>query len=104
MFPSAAAKSGLVGLTRSLALEVGPHQVRVNALSPGHTETALVQKFFGHHDPGLRDSVLAARAMRRMAKPSEIVNCIVFLLSGEASFVAGSNWQVDGGLTARFAG
>jgi NAD(P)-dependent dehydrogenase (short-subunit alcohol dehydrogenase family) len=45
MFPYAAAKSGLVGLTRSLALEVGPWQIRVNALSPGYVETALVTEF-----------------------------------------------------------
>ena len=104
MFPYAAAKAGLVGLTRSLALEMGPHQIRVNALSPGYTETHLVQEFFERQDPALREKVLAAHAMRRMARPAEIANCIVFLLSGEASFVTGSNWQADGGLSARFAG
>ncbi len=104
MFPYAAAKSGLVGLTRSLALEVGAHQIRVNALSPGYTETALVQEFFDRGDPALRASVVSAHAMGRMAKPSEIANCIAFLLSDEASFVTGANWRVDGGLTARFAG
>ena len=104
MFPYAAAKSGLVGLTKSLALEVGPHQIRVNALSPGYTETFLVQEFFERKDPSLRDSVLKAHAMGRMAQPREIANCIVFLLSDEASFVTGANWRVDGGLTARFAG
>ena len=104
MFPYAAAKSGLVGLTRSLALEVGPHQIRVNALSPGYTETFLVQEFFEKNDPALRDQVLKAHAMGRMAQPSEIANCIAFLLSDEASFVTGANWRVDGGLTARFAG
>ena len=104
MFPYAAAKAGLVGLTRSLALEMGPHQIRVNALSPGYTETFLVQEFFERQDPALRDSVLKAHAMGRMAKPAEIANCIVFLLSDEASFVTGANWRVDGGLTARFAG
>lgn len=104
MFPYAAAKAGLVGLTRSLALEVGPHQVRVNALSPGYTETFLVKEFFDRNDPALREKVLDAHAMRRMAKPREIANCIVFLLSDEASFVTGANWRADGGLGARFAG
>ena len=104
MFPYAAAKAGLVGLTKSLALEVGPHQIRVNALSPGYTETFLVKEFFDRNDPALRDSVLAAHAMRRMAQPREIANCIVFLLSDEASFVTGANWRADGGLSARFAG
>ncbi|MBF9025759.1 SDR family oxidoreductase [Rhodobacterales bacterium HKCCD6035] len=103
-FPYAAAKSGLVGLTRSLALEVGRHQIRVNALSPGYTETALVKEFFELNDPKLRDEVLDVHAMKRMARPAEIANCIAFLLSDEASFVTGANWTVDGGLTARFAG
>ena len=104
MFPYAAAKSGLVGLTRSLALEVGPHQIRVNALSPGYTETALVTEFFAAAPPNLREKVIAVHPMRRMAKPSEIANCAVFLISDEASFVTGANWRVDGGLGARFAG
>ena len=104
MFPYAAAKSGLVGLTRSLALEVGPHQVRVNALSPGYTETHLVKEFFERGDPALRRAVVEAHPMRRMGEPKEIANCAVFLLSDEASFVTGANWRVDGGLGARFAG
>ena len=104
MFPYAAAKSGLVGLTRSLALEVGPCQIRVNALSPGYVETALVTEFFARNDASLRERVLAVHPMGRMASPSEIANCVIFLLSDEASFVTGANWRVDGGLGARFAG
>jgi NAD(P)-dependent dehydrogenase (short-subunit alcohol dehydrogenase family) len=104
MFPYAAAKSGLVGLTRSLALELGPWQIRVNALSPGYVETALVAEFFARGDQALRERVLAAHPMRRMGSPSEIANCAVFLLSDESSFVTGANWRVDGGLGARFAG
>ena len=104
MFPYAAAKSGLVGLTRSMALEVGVHQVRVNALSPGYTETFLVKEFFERNDPSLREKVLDVHPMHRMAKPSEIANCVAFLLSTEASFVTGANWIADGGLTSRFAG
>ena len=104
MFPYAAAKSGLVGLTRSLALEVGQWQIRVNALSPGYVETALVTEFFARNDASLREKVLAAHPMNRMGSPAEIANCAIFLLSDEASFVTGANWRVDGGLGARFAG
>ena len=104
MFPYAAAKSGLVGLTRSMALEVGAHQVRVNALSPGYTETFLVKEFFERNGPSLREKVLDVHPMNRTAKPSEIATCVAFLLSTEASFVTGANWVADGGLTSRFAG
>jgi NAD(P)-dependent dehydrogenase (short-subunit alcohol dehydrogenase family) len=103
-FPYAAAKSGLVGLTRSLALEVGPQQVRVNALSPGWTETFLVAEYLAGQPPAMREQVLAAHPMGRIATPAEIANCAAFLLSDEASFVTGANWRVDGGLGARFAG
>src|SRR5690606_29746759 len=103
-FPYAAAKSGLVGLTRSLALEVGPRQVRVNAISPGWTETKLVAEYLATQPPEMRQQVLDVHPMARIARPSEIANCVVFLLSDEASFVTGANWRVDGGLGARFAG
>ncbi len=103
-FPYAAAKSGLVGLTRSLALEVGPSQVRVNALSPGWTDTPLVRQYFERADPAERQKVLDVHPMGRIATPMEVANCVSFLLSSEASFVTGANWRVDGGMGARFAG
>jgi len=103
-FPYAAAKSGLVGLTRSLALEVGPQQIRVNALSPGWTETRLVAEYFATQPAAMRQQVLDVHPMGRIATPMEIANCAVFLLSDEASFVTGANWRVDGGMGARFAG
>jgi NAD(P)-dependent dehydrogenase (short-subunit alcohol dehydrogenase family) len=103
-FPYAAAKSGLVGLTRSLALEVGPSQVRVNALSPGWTETALVRDYFERSGATTRQKVLDVQPLGRIATPAEIANCVAFLLSNEASFVTGAHWRVDGGLGARFPG
>lgn len=103
MFPYAAAKSGLVGLTRSLALDEGPRGIRVNALSPGYTATALVEEWLSMQPPDARQKVLDVHPMGRIGTPQEIANCAVFLLSDEASFVTGANWRVDGGLGARFA-
>jgi NAD(P)-dependent dehydrogenase (short-subunit alcohol dehydrogenase family) len=104
MFPYAAAKSGLVGLTRSLALEVAPSGVRVNAVSPGYTRTALVDEYFARSgDPDIERRVLQVHPLGRIGVPAEIAEVICFLLSDAASFVTGSEWPVDGGLGARFA-
>ncbi|MFL5758293.1 MAG: SDR family NAD(P)-dependent oxidoreductase [Thermomicrobiales bacterium] len=105
MFPYAAAKSGLVGLTRSLALDYGPNQIRVNAVCPGWTRTALVQEWIDMQpDPAAAEaSVLDQHPMRRIATPDEIANVIAFVASDEASFMTGTTILVDGGLSARFA-
>jgi NAD(P)-dependent dehydrogenase (short-subunit alcohol dehydrogenase family) len=105
MFPYAAAKSGLVGLTRSLALDYGPDQIRVNAVCPGWTRTHLVQEWIDMQpDPAAAEaSVLAQHPMRRIATPAEIANVIAFVASDEASFMTGAAILVDGGLSARFA-
>jgi len=84
--------------------QVGPHQVRVNAVSPGYTETFLVKEFFSLHPPELRQTVLDAHPMGRIGQPAEIAAVVAFLLSSEANYVTGANWLVDGGLAARFAG
>jgi NAD(P)-dependent dehydrogenase (short-subunit alcohol dehydrogenase family) len=105
MFPYAAAKSGLVGLTRSLALDYGPEQIRVNAVCPGWTRTHLVQEWIDmQSDPAAAEaSVLAQHPMRRIATTAEIANVIAFIASDEASFMTGAAILVDGGLSARFA-
>lgn len=104
MFPYAAAKSGLVGLTRSLALEVAEHGVRVNAISPGYIRTALVQEYFdstGRDD--IERAVLDVHPLGRIGTPEEVARVACFLLSADASYVTGANWAVDGGLGVRFA-
>jgi NAD(P)-dependent dehydrogenase (short-subunit alcohol dehydrogenase family) len=105
-FPYAAAKSGLVGLTRSLALDYGPKGVRINCVCPGFTRTRLVQEAIDlADDPAAAErAMVEGVALRRIADPAEIAEVIAFLASDAASYVAGASIVVDGGLTARRAG
>jgi NAD(P)-dependent dehydrogenase (short-subunit alcohol dehydrogenase family) len=104
MFPYAAAKSGLIGLTRSLALEVADRGVRVNAVSPGYTRTSIMQDYLDRSsDPELERRILDVHPLGRIATPQEIAEVVCFLASDKASFVTAAEWRVDGGLGARFA-
>jgi len=105
MFPYAAAKSGLVGLTRSLALDCAPLGIRVNAVSPGWTRTHLVDEWFSQQpDPAAAEaSVMRAHPMRRIATPAEVANLVAFVASDEASAITGASLAVDCGLGVQFA-
>jgi NAD(P)-dependent dehydrogenase (short-subunit alcohol dehydrogenase family) len=104
-FPYAAAKAGLEGLTRSLALDYAPAGVRVNAVAPGYTDTYLVQEWLSlQEDPAATmESVLANIPLGRMATPREIGNVVAFLLSNRASAITGATIAVDCGTGVRFA-
>ncbi len=88
----AAAKAGIEGLGRSLALIGAREGIRVNVLAPGAFDTPFDEKLF---PAGARPDV----PLGRMGKPDEAAGIISFLLSGEASYVSGSVWRVDGGRT-----
>ena len=104
-FPYAAAKAGVVGLTRNLALDNGKYQIRVNAVCPGYTRTRMVMDGIrSAEDPAAAErEILAVHPLGRIAEPVEIANVVAFLASEEASFVTGAAILVDGGLSARFA-
>lgn len=104
-FPYAAAKAAVEGLTRSLALDYGPHGVRVNAVAPGWTRTRLVEEWLARQDrpDDAMAAVNAAHPLGRIAEPSEIANVVAFLASEQASAVTGATFAVDCGLSIRSA-
>jgi NAD(P)-dependent dehydrogenase (short-subunit alcohol dehydrogenase family) len=90
-----AAKAGVLALTKVLAIEYGPWNIRVNTLSPGAIMTPNLRRaieHFGHYDKLCAKSVL-----HRVGQPEEISNAALFLVSDEASFVTATNLFVDGG-------
>ena len=93
-----ASKHAVEGLTKSAALEGAPFRVRVNAVAPGPTETAMLDRLTGGADK--KAAFVAAVPLKRGAKPEEIADAIVFLASGKASFVTGQILRINGGKTA----
>jgi 3-oxoacyl-[acyl-carrier protein] reductase len=91
----AASKSGIVGLTRTLALEGARYGVRVNCVSPGPTRTPMAEAV----PEKIRDAIVAAIPLQRMAEPEEIAAAFLFLASDEASFVTGEHFFCDGGIS-----
>lgn len=105
MFPYAAAKTGVIGLTRSLALDEGPRGIRVNAVSPGYIRTQLMQEYLDNQpDPKEAERVvLDVHPLNRIGAPADVANLVAFLASDEASFITGADLAIDGGLSAKFA-
>lgn len=87
-----AAKAGLIGLTRSLAKELGPRGIRVNVVAPGPVETDI------EIPAPVRERYQKLIALGRLGVPEEIANVVLFLASDLASFVSGETINVDGGI------
>ena len=96
-----ASKGGVASFTRAAAISLMPHNIRVNAVGPGTTETPRLHdgaKDTGDEAKGMA-GFLALQPLKRFGKPEEIASVIAFLASDEASFVTGALWMADGGYT-----
>ena len=91
----AASKAGVVGMTRTWALELARHQINVNAIAPGFIDTAMTQAIPAE----VKEKLIAKIPMKRMGNPNDIAAIVTFLSSDEASYVTGQCSQVDGALT-----
>jgi NAD(P)-dependent dehydrogenase (short-subunit alcohol dehydrogenase family) len=103
-FPSApayvASKHGILGLTKTAALEYATEGIRVNAVCPGVIRTPMVERATGG-DPEVEAQFTAMEPVGRMGKPEEVAEAVVWLCSDAASFVTGHPLVVDGGLVAQ---
>ena len=95
-----ASKGGVLSLTRELAVEFARQNIRVNALCPGPVETPLLAELLA--DPARRQRRLVHIPPGRFAEVQEIANAALFLASEESSFINGSTFLVDGGITAAY--
>ncbi|MDD5079216.1 MAG: 3-oxoacyl-ACP reductase FabG [Candidatus Omnitrophica bacterium] len=90
----AASKAGIIGFTRSLAREVGPYNVRVNAVAPGFIETEMLQSMNEAQLAKFKDQIL----LKRFGTVEEVAKTVKFLISEEANYITGQTIVIDGGL------
>lgn len=94
-----ASKWGLVGLTKSLAIDYAARQIRVNCVCPGYVETPLVAGYLQRLPIADRQAIVDAHLLGRLGTPEDIAHAVCFLLSDEAAWITGAVLPVDGGYT-----
>lgn len=95
-----ASKHAVVGLVRTTALEVASHGIRVNALCPGMTDTAMLDRV-ANEIPGLRESLMTMNPSGRVGRPDEVARAALWLGSAQSTFVTGHPLVIDGGFLAQ---
>ncbi len=98
-----AAKAGVIGLTKSMAVDYVAKNIRVNAVCPGTVDSPWIQRILSQQpDPvGERQRMVERQPMGRMGRPDEIAKAALYLASDDSAFMTGSEFIIDGGLTAR---
>jgi NAD(P)-dependent dehydrogenase (short-subunit alcohol dehydrogenase family) len=93
-----ASKGGIVAMTEAMALELAPFNIRVNAIAPGAIDTPMAAST--SQDPKMLEGTLSQIPLRRMGKPEEVSNLVLFLASDDSSYMTGSTVVIDGGWLA----
>jgi NAD(P)-dependent dehydrogenase (short-subunit alcohol dehydrogenase family) len=96
-----ASKAGLLGMTRSMAAQLGPLGIRINAVCPGFIQTPMLQMALDIDE--VRAGFEQAAPLGRIGQPGEIADAVAFLMSPKASFITGTHLVVDGGVTSHHA-
>ena len=97
--PYPPSKGGVLQFTRNLAVDLAKHEIRVNCVCPGHVYTSLTEPLTSDKD--MLQSLVERYPMGRLGQPVEVAYTILFLASGESSYVTGASLAVDGGYTAQ---
>ena len=95
--PYVASKGAMLGLTKSLARELGPHGVRVNAVSPGAVVSEAEERVFGDRAQAYADWVVENQCLKRRIEPEHVARLVRFLVSSDSDMITGQNVAVDGG-------
>ncbi|CDX21647.1 Short-chain dehydrogenase/reductase SDR [Mesorhizobium plurifarium] len=95
--PYVASKGAMLGLTKSLARELGPHGVRVNAVSPGAVVSEAEERVFGDRLKEYNDWILANQSLKKRIEPDNVADLVLFLVSPASDMISGQNIAVDGG-------
>lgn len=96
--PYVATKHGMIGLTKTAAMEHAQDQIRVNVVCPGLIDTPMADRFTGGPQGDVEQFIMSLKPMRRRGTSAEVAESIVWLCSDAASYVTGHSMVVDGGL------